>query len=138
MGLVFLFCCWVFFCGFCCCCFFGFFFKEYSRETQSLNILVALEYLCTSYRTDQRESLQGNCSTEEQKVEFKQDTLQNLKENLILMSKYINLPLHTDFGRFSVSAASSTLSADNFHIHKLKKIGQHFSNSCPISCISVL
>lgn len=44
-----------------------------------LNISVALEYLGTLHEKYQRESLQRNCGTEEQNVEFKEDTIQNLK-----------------------------------------------------------
>lgn len=46
-----------------------FFKKEFCGQ---LTILLALEYLGTFHRKDQREILQGNGATEEQKLEFKQ------------------------------------------------------------------
>jgi len=64
---------------------FGFFLnflrKSSVERPKHLNLLVGLQYLDTLHRKDQRDSLQGNHDTEEQKVDFKQDTLQKLKEN---------------------------------------------------------
>lgn len=53
-----------------------FFYRNNSVETSRyLNVLVALEYLSTWRGKDQRESLQGKHVTQEQKEEFKHETL---------------------------------------------------------------